>query len=81
MIALATMAELAVRGLSVPGDVAVTGFDDLPLAERAIPRLTTIRQDLREGARAMVMALFARIAGEEVPGYEMPPQLIGRDSA
>ncbi|WP_314372389.1 LacI family DNA-binding transcriptional regulator [Sphingomonas paucimobilis] len=81
MIALATMAELAVRGLSVPGDVAVTGFDDLPLAERAIPRLTTIRQDLREGARAMVTALFARIAGEEVPGYEMAPELIGRDSA
>lgn len=57
------------------------GFDDLPLAERAIPRLTTIRQDLREGARAMVTALFARIAGEEVPGYEMAPELIGRDSA
>lgn len=81
MIALATMAELAASGRSVPGDVAVTGFDDLPLAERAIPRLTTIRQDLEAGAKAMVAALFERIEGRAAPGLEMPPGLILRDSA
>lgn len=81
MIAMATMAELVSSGLSVPGDVAVTGFDDLPLAERAIPRLTTIHQDLRAGAEAMVAALFARMEGRDVPGVEMPPRLVVRDSA
>ncbi|MDY0958545.1 MULTISPECIES: LacI family DNA-binding transcriptional regulator [unclassified Sphingomonas] len=81
MIALATMAELVAGGVSVPGDVAVTGFDDLPLAERAIPRLTTIRQDLEAGARAMVAALFDRLEGRPAPGLEMPPRLIVRDSA
>ena len=81
MIALATMAELVAGGQSVPGDVAVTGFDDLPLAERAIPRLTTIRQDLEAGARAMVAALFDRLEGRPAPGLEMPPRLIVRDSA
>ncbi len=81
MIALATMAALVAGGRSVPGDVAVTGFDDLPLAERAIPRLTTIRQDLEAGARAMVEALFARLDGAAAPGLEMPPRLIVRDSA
>lgn len=81
MIALATMAALVAAGQSVPGDVAVTGFDDLPLAERAIPRLTTIRQDLEAGARAMVEALFARLDGTAAPGLEMPPRLIVRDSA
>ncbi|HJO67469.1 MAG TPA: substrate-binding domain-containing protein, partial [Sphingomonas sanguinis] len=81
MIALATMAELSASGRSVPGDVAVTGFDDLPLAERAIPRLTTIRQDLEAGAKAMVAALFERIEGRAAPGLEMPPGLILRDSA
>ncbi|MCT8000765.1 LacI family DNA-binding transcriptional regulator [Sphingomonas sanguinis] len=81
MIAVATMSALAASGVSVPGDVAVTGFDDLPLAERAVPRLTTIRQDLEAGAKAMVEALFARLDGQAAPGLEMPPRLIVRDSA
>ncbi|WP_294237494.1 LacI family DNA-binding transcriptional regulator [uncultured Sphingomonas sp.] len=81
MIALATMTALIAGGRSVPGDVAVTGFDDLPLAERAIPRLTTIRQDLEAGAAAMIAALFARLDGRAAPGLEMPPRLIVRDSA
>ncbi|WP_267433937.1 LacI family DNA-binding transcriptional regulator [Sphingomonas sp. GM_Shp_1] len=81
MIALATVAKLTACGVAVPGDVAVTGFDDLPLAERAIPRLTTIRQDLEAGASAMVEALFARLEGQAAPGLEMPPRLIVRDSA
>ncbi|MFC4012566.1 LacI family DNA-binding transcriptional regulator [Nonomuraea purpurea] len=36
------------RGLSVPGDVAITGFDDVPMASLVQPRLTTVRQPIRE---------------------------------
>lgn len=81
VIALATIEALERRGLSVPGDVAVTGFDDLPLAAQARVRLTTVRQDLAAGAAAMLTALFARIAGEEAASVEMAPVLVARDSA
>lgn len=36
------------RGLSVPGEVAITGFDDVPMASLVQPRLTTVRQPIRE---------------------------------
>ena len=81
VIALATVEALEARGLRVPGDIAVTGFDDLPIASQARVRLTTVRQDLAAGAAAMLDALFARIAGTDTPSVEMPPTLIVRDSA
>jgi DNA-binding LacI/PurR family transcriptional regulator len=59
----------------------ITGFDDLPIAEQIVPRLTTVRQDLVVGARHMVDALFRRIEGEDVPSIEMTPTLVERDTA
>lgn len=81
VIAMRTIRALVDRGIPVPDRIAVTGFDDLPLAESIVPRLTTVRQDLVVGARAMVDALFARIGGTDAPSTEMAPELIGRDSA
>ena len=81
LIAMHTVRALADRGLMVPRDISVTGFDDLPLAEQTIPRLTTISQNIAKGARAMVNALYQRIAGEDAPSVEMAPQLIRRDTA
>jgi len=81
LIAMHTVRALADRGITVPGDIAVTGFDDLPLAEQTIPRLTTISQSIPEGARAMVAALFAQIAGNQAPSVEMEPVLVRRDTA
>lgn len=43
MIAFGAMTALREQGLSIPGDVAVTGFDDIPLAAHAVPPLTTMR--------------------------------------
>lgn len=81
LIAMHTVRALADHGIVVPERIAVTGFDDLPLAEQTIPRLTTISQNIAEGARAMVSALFARIAGEDAPSVEMAPLLVRRDTA
>jgi len=46
------------RGLSLPGDVSVVGFDDLPIASTFMPSLTTMRQPIREiGVTATRMLL------------------------
>lgn len=81
VIAMHALRLLADHGVAVPGAMPVTGFDDLPLAGQTVPRMTTVRQDLAAGAKAMVRALYARMAGEEVSSVEMVPALIIRDSA
>ncbi|WP_010183462.1 LacI family DNA-binding transcriptional regulator [Sphingomonas sp. PAMC 26605] len=81
VIAMRAVRALIERGVSVPDMMPVTGFDDLPLAEQVAPRLTTVRQDLVLGARHMVDALFARMAGEDVPSVQMVPELILRETA
>lgn len=81
LIAMHAVRALADHGLNVPEQVSVTGFDDLPLAEQTIPRLTTISQSIPTGARAMVQALFERIAGADTESVQMAPLLICRDTA
>lgn len=81
VIARQTVWALAARGLSVPADMRVTGFDNLPFTAQIVPSLTTVSQDLVAGSAAMIEALFARIDGRAAPSVEMTPQLIVRDSA
>ena len=81
VIAMYAVRALADHAISVPGDISVTGFDDLPLAEQTVPRLTTISQNVAEGAKEMVRLLFERIAGNDTPSVEMAPQLVRRDTA
>ena len=81
LIAMNIVRALADHNISVPQDVSVTGFDDLPLAEQTIPRLTTISQNIAEGARTMARLLFERIAGEDSAAVEMAPTLVRRDTA
>lgn len=80
-IALGALAELEARGIRVPGQVAVAGFDDIDQARCANPALTTVRQPYYAmGARALE-ALLARMAGEDVPEeIRVPTECVIRES-
>ena len=81
VIAIAAIRALEARQCSVPRDVSVVGYDDVPIAEHLVPSLTTIRQDLALGAGLMIEKLFGLIAGEPQSSSVMTPELIVRQSA
>lgn len=66
-------------GLSVPGDVAVSGFDDIPLAASPAYDLTTYRQPVTEMARALVRVLEQ--SGNESADVFLPGKFVKRGSA
>ncbi|WP_438816884.1 LacI family DNA-binding transcriptional regulator [Umezawaea beigongshangensis] len=70
------------RGLSVPQDVSVVGFDDSPLIVFADPPLTTLRQPVDAMGQAAVHALLEEIAGTPAPHAEFVflPELVVRGS-
>lgn len=79
-IAIGAMRALKQAGISVPDDVAVVGFDDLPVASYVAPELTTIRQDVRKAGEILVQKLVRLIEGEAVESQLIKPELIVRES-
>ena len=80
-MALGAISALRERGLSVPGDVGIVGFDDLEEGRFASPPLTTIRQPLYEQGRRAAEMLLAMMAGEQVPmTVTLPTELVIRQS-
>ena len=61
--ALGVMHALARRGIAVPNEVAVTGFDDVPVARHLQPPLTTVRQPIQELGATAFEVLHSRING------------------
>ncbi|WP_204013598.1 LacI family DNA-binding transcriptional regulator [Virgisporangium aurantiacum] len=66
-IALGALAAARVLGLSVPDDLSIVGFDDLPQAAHSAPPLTTVRQPLHDMGRAGSRALLSLIARQPLP--------------
>ncbi len=80
-IALGILEVAKELGLSIPRDLSVTGFDDLPLAELVVPSLTTVRQPLAElGERAAQMLLNQIEDEKKAVSFLAQPELIVRAS-
>ena len=62
--AIGAVHAVVAQGMSVPGDVSVIGFDDLPAARYVIPPLTTVAQPLRALGRVAVARLCGLMAGQ-----------------
>ncbi|NUT97779.1 MAG: LacI family DNA-binding transcriptional regulator [Saccharothrix sp.] len=70
------------RGLDVPGDVSIAGFDDLDLSRATTPELTTVRQPVREMGRLAVTLLLRLLDRHEVDALhvELATELVVRGS-
>jgi LacI family transcriptional regulator len=71
------------HGLSIPGDYAVVGFDDIPAAEVIEPALTTVRQPKLEMGDHAIGMLVDKLEGREtgIKHKELPTKFIVRESA
>lgn len=83
-MAIGVMKAARSAGLDVPFDLSIVGFDDLPMASRVWPNLTTVRLPVRDMGRMAAEKLTARSRGLEPSMLEQPeikPSLVVRDSA
>ncbi|MER6623945.1 LacI family DNA-binding transcriptional regulator [Streptomyces sp. NPDC000931] len=82
LMALGAIRAVRERGLSVPHDVSVIGFDDSPLIPFTDPPLTTVRQPVQAMATAAVGALLEEVGGTPVQRTEFvfQPELVVRGS-
>ncbi len=81
LMAIGAIKALLERGLRVPGDVSVIGFDDIPSARYNTPPLSTIRQDTEAAGENLVKILLALIDGELADSIVLPAKLIVRESS
>lgn len=79
-LAALCITALRERGIMVPDDMKLIGFDDLPIARQTVPPLTTVRQDIAAGAHGLVQLLLRRLNSEETESVILPPQLVVRQS-
>lgn len=64
--AVGAMTAIKEASLSIPEDVAIVGFDDIPLAVHTVPALTTVRQPMRIQGQLAAEMLLRRITSDEV---------------
>ncbi|HYI52458.1 MAG TPA: LacI family DNA-binding transcriptional regulator [Microlunatus sp.] len=82
LMARGALHVLADAGRSVPGDVAVVGYDDSPTATSLQPQLSTVSQPSELMGRRMTELLLALLAGEEPPELDLlPTTLVARQTS
>ena len=80
VMAVAAMSVLESRGLSIPRDVSVIGFDNSQTAIIARPELTSVHQDIEGLGVAAAEVMLAEIAGSEPESRTLPTHLVIRNS-
>ena len=80
-LAMRAMRTLSERGRRIPAEVAVVCFDDISFTAFTTPALSTVRQDVRLGARALVHNLMRAIAGLSTESIFVPTELVIRGSS
>lgn len=81
--ALGTLEAARSLGLSVPDDLSIVGYDDIPLSRWVSPRLTTVHQPLRQMGVEAARLVLAASRGEDAPGthrMDLATSLVVRDS-
>ena len=81
LIAIGAMHALQARGLRIPEDVAIVGFDDIPAARIATPALTTVVQDTIRAGELLVDALVRLVNGEPAESTRLETSLVVRRSS
>lgn len=81
-MAMGAMDAIRNRGLRVPDDISVLGFDDIPQAALVRPALTTVQQPLEKMGRMAAQMLLDRLKnpGKKIERIELPTKLIIRRS-
>jgi DNA-binding LacI/PurR family transcriptional regulator len=81
-MALGLMRALHERGVSIPGEVSVVGFDDMAEAKAFWPPLTTVHQDFAEIGRRSIQMLLHEIedSSRDVGTTIVPTRLVVRES-
>jgi DNA-binding LacI/PurR family transcriptional regulator len=82
LMALGVLSRLADRGIGVPDEISVVGFDDIPMAGMATPHLTTVALPLEQSGRVAIELLLEQLAhpGSDTHEQGLPAQLIVRAS-
>ena len=81
MMALGCLYAFAQAGLAVPDDIALAGFDDIPLARFVHPSLTTMRVSIAELGASALKRLLVQIDADEAAAAErhvLTPELVVR---
>lgn len=80
--AIGAQYALSAAGIQVPSEVAVTGFDNIPLARHLTPGLTTVHQPIQQLGVVAVEALLAKVSGAQTHARDivLPTRLVVRAS-
>ncbi len=80
LIAVGAIKALREQGYTVPDDVSVVGYDDIPMASFIRPALTTVQQDTKLAGEILVENLLRLVNGEAIETTVLPAKLIIRES-
>jgi len=78
--AMAFVSALGRRGLDVPRDVSVVGYNDIPSAAYFNPPVTTVRQDTYQAGKLLVEKLMQMLDGERPETETIPTELVRRET-